>query len=108
MTGLLEPTFVEKVLGAAEVRDIFQHPKVGTIAGSYVNSGVLRRNAQVRLIRDGVVVYTGRIASLRRFKDDVKEVQTGFECGVTLENYNDIKVQDLIEPFEMEEVAGVL
>ncbi len=108
MTGLLEPTFVEKVLGTAEVRDIFQHPKVGTIAGSYVNSGVLRRNAQVRLIRDGVVVYTGRIGSLRRFKDDVKEVQTGFECGVTLDNYNDIKVQDVIEPFEMEEVAGVL
>jgi len=108
MTGLLEPTFEEELIGTAEVRDTFSHPKAGTIAGCYVTDGYVSRKAQVRLVRDGVVVYTGKIASLRRFKDDVKEVQSGFECGISVENFNDIKVGDVIEAFFMKEVAGVL
>ncbi|MDT8334671.1 MAG: translation initiation factor IF-2, partial [Desulfurivibrionaceae bacterium] len=108
MTGLLEPTYEEESFGAAEVRDTFSHPKAGTIAGCYVTDGHIDRKAQVRLVRDGVVIYTGRIASLRRFKDDVKDVKSGFECGISLENFNDIKVGDIIEAFFMKEVAGVL
>ncbi len=105
MTGLLEPVFKEKTLGRAEVRQTFHIAKVGTVAGCYVLEGVIKRNAQARLLRDNVVVYTGRIESLRRFKDDVKEVQAGYECGIGLEKFNDIKVGDVIEAFEMEEVA---
>jgi translation initiation factor IF-2 len=108
MVGLLEPTFEENVIGTAEVRDIFHHPKAGTIAGSYVTDGKVERNARVRVIRDSVVIYTGKISSLRRFKDDVKEVQTGFEFGLSLENYNDLKVGDLLEAFVLKEVAGAL
>ncbi len=108
MTGLLEPTFEEDLIGTVEVRETFHHPKAGTIAGCYVTEGHVVRNAQVRLVRDGVVVYTGKIDSLRRFKDDVKEVQSGFECGISIENFNDIKVGDVIEAFLMKEVAGVL
>jgi translation initiation factor IF-2 len=108
MTGLLEPTFEETVTGTIEVRETFSHPKAGTIAGSYVTEGYIDRKSQVRVIRDGVVVHTGKISSLRRFKDDVKEVQTGFECGISIENYNDIRVGDLIEAFFLKEVAGVL
>ena len=108
MTGLLEPTFEEEVIGSVEVREIFSHPKAGTIAGSYVTEGRVERTAKVRLVRDGVVVYTGKIDSLRRFKDDVKEVQSGFECGLSLENFNDIKVGDVVEAFVLNEVAGVL
>jgi translation initiation factor IF-2 len=108
MTGLLEPTFEEEVIGSVEVREIFSHPKAGTIAGSYVTEGRVERSANVRLVRDGVVVYTGKIEGLRRFKDDVKEVQSGFECGISLENFNDIKVGDVVEAFVLNEVAGVL
>jgi translation initiation factor IF-2 len=108
MTGLLEPTFEETVTGTIEVRETFSHPKAGTIAGSYVTEGYIDRKSQVRVIRDGVVVHTGKISSLRRFKDDVKEVQTGFECGISIENYNDIRVGDFIEAFFLKEVAGVL
>jgi translation initiation factor IF-2 len=108
MTGLLEPTFEEDLIGTAEVRDTFSHPKAGTIAGCYVTDGRIDRKAQVRLVRDGAVIYTGKISSLRRFKDDVKEVKTGFECGISVENFNDIKIGDLIEAFFMKEVAGVL
>ncbi len=108
MTGMLEPTYEEEVIGSAEVRDTFHHPKAGTIAGSYVLEGKIERNAKVRILRDGVVIYTGRIDSLRRFKDDAKEVQTGYECGISVENYNDIKVGDILEAFQMKEVAGVL
>ncbi|MBU0483993.1 MAG: translation initiation factor IF-2 [Proteobacteria bacterium] len=108
MTGMLDSTFVEKVIGSVEVRDIFHHPKAGTIAGCYVVDGMVDRHAKVRLLRDGVVVYTGKISSLRRFKDDVKEVLTGFECGIGLENFNDVKVGDVLEIFRVEEVAGVL
>ncbi|UFS70847.1 translation initiation factor IF-2 [Geomonas sp. RF6] len=108
MEGLLEPTFREKFLGRAEVREVFSVPKHGNVAGSYVLDGKIVRNAQARLVRDNKVVYEGKLASLRRFKDDVKDVATGYECGISLENYNDIKTGDIIEAFEMEKVAGKL
>jgi translation initiation factor IF-2 len=108
MEGLLEPTLREKPLGRAEIRDTFSVPKVGMVAGCYVLDGKLQRNAQVRLLRDNVVIYTGKMSSLRRFKDDVKEVATGYECGIGLENYNDLKVGDVIEAFEIEKVAAIL
>jgi translation initiation factor IF-2 len=105
LSGLLRPTIKEVFLGTAEVRDTFKIPKVGTIAGSYVVSGKLNRNAPVRLIRDNVVIYEGKISSLRRFKEDASEVKEGFECGVGLENYNDIKPGDYIEAFTIERIA---
>ncbi|MCF6290907.1 MAG: translation initiation factor IF-2 [Desulfobacterales bacterium] len=108
MTGMLEPTFKEKVIGSAEVREVFHAPKVGAIAGCYVVDGRIERNAAVRVLRDGVVIYTGRISSLRRFKDDAREVLTGYECGICVENFNDIKVGDVLEAFVMEEVASTL
>jgi translation initiation factor IF-2 len=104
MQGMLDPVFEEVVIGQAEVRDTFKASKVGTIAGCYVTSGELKRNTDIRLIRDSIVVYTGRISSLKRFKDDVKEVRSGFECGITIENFNDIKVGDVIEGYQMEKV----
>lgn len=108
MAGLLAPVSREVYLGQAEVREVFSVPKVGTIAGSHVVDGKLTRNANVRLLRDGVVVHNGKIASLRRFKDDVREVLKGYECGISLENFNDIKVGDVIEAFEMVEEAATL
>ena len=108
MAGLLPPTIKEVVLGQCEIRETFTIPRQGTIAGSYVTEGKLRRNAPCRLIRDGVQIYQGKVGSLRRFKDDVREVQTGFECGVGLESYNDIKVGDVIEVYELEETPGIL
>ncbi len=106
MTGLLEPVIKEVAVGKAEVRDTFRIPKVGAVAGCFVQEGHLSRNSEVRLLRDNVVVYTGKIASLRRFKDDVNEVKTGFECGVTLQNYADVKQGDVIEAFATERVAA--
>ncbi len=108
MEGLLEPVFKEKYLGRAEIREVFSVPKVGNVAGCYIQDGKIVRNAQVRLLRDNVVVYEGKLSSLRRFKDDVKEVATGYECGMGLENYNDIKPGDIIEAFEMEKTAAKL
>jgi len=108
MVGMLEPVYEEQTLGRAEVRETFHIPKMGTVAGCYVVEGVMQRNALARLLRDNVVIYTGKIASLRRFKDDVKEVQTGYECGIGLEKFNDIKVGDIIEAYEMKEVAPEL
>lgn len=108
MVGLLDPAFEEEVIGSAEIREIFTVPKLGNIAGCMVVSGRVERNAGVRLIRGGVVVYTGKISSLRRVKDDVKEVQNGYECGIGLEKYSDIKVGDLIEAYVMNEVARTL
>jgi translation initiation factor IF-2 len=107
MAGLLEPTFREMRIGAAEVRDTFKVPKFGTIAGCMVTEGRIARSgdAQARLVRDNVVVYEGKIGSLRRFKDDVSEVKAGFECGIGFEKYNDIKVGDVIEAFVVERVA---
>ncbi len=101
--GMLDPVFEEKESGQAEVRETFKVSKVGTIAGCYVLSGSFVRNGGVRVVRDSIVVYTGKIGSLKRFKDDVKEVKAGYECGITIENYNDIKVGDILECFVMEE-----
>ena len=106
--GTDAPDSREVYLGHAEVREVFSVPKVGSIAGSHVVDGKLTRNASVRLLRDGVVVHNGKIASLRRFKDDVREVLKGYECGISLENFNDIKVGDVIEAFEMVEEAATL
>jgi translation initiation factor IF-2 len=108
MTGLLEPTFREVASGHAEVRDTFKVPRVGTIAGCHVLDGVIPRSASVRLLRDNRVIYEGRIASLRRFKDDVSEVRAGFDCGIGLERFQDVKPGDMIEAFTREEVAPVL
>ena len=104
MKGMLDPVFEEKVIGEAEVRSIFKASKVGTIAGCYITNGLITRNSDVRLIRDSIVVYEGKLSSLKRFKDDVKEVKNGYECGLTIENYNDIKEGDRIEAFIMEKV----
>lgn len=104
LKGMLEPTFEEVVTGEAEVRDIFKVSKIGTIAGCYVTNGVIKRDALVRVLRDGIVVYEGKLASLKRFKDDAKEVRTGFECGLSIENFNDIKLGDIIEASQLKEV----
>jgi translation initiation factor IF-2 len=108
MEGLLAPTLQEKFLGRVEVRETFSVSKVGTIAGCYVLDGKVLRGAQVRLVRDSVVVWQGKMSSLKRFKDDVREVATGYECGIGLENYNDVKVGDIIEAFEMESIKTIL
>jgi translation initiation factor IF-2 len=107
MTGLLEPTFREVRVGAAEVRETFKVPKFGTIAGCLVTEGRITRSGdtQARLLRDNVVVHEGKIGSLRRFKDDVSEVKTGFECGIGFDRFNDLRVGDIIEVFTMERVA---
>lgn len=107
MKGMLEPTFEEKILGNAEIRQIFRFSKVGLIAGCYVIDGVIKKDSKARLIRDGVVIYDGTVASLQREKDAVKEVKKGLECGMTIENYNDIKVGDIIECYEMVEVKNI-
>ncbi len=104
MKGLLDPEYEEKVIGQAEVRETFKVSRIGTIAGCYVTDGKIMRNAQVRLIRDGVVLHEGDILALKRFKDDVREVEQNYECGITIKDYNDIKVGDIIEAFVMEEV----
>ncbi|HEY2897236.1 MAG TPA: EF-Tu/IF-2/RF-3 family GTPase, partial [Gemmatimonadaceae bacterium] len=95
-------------LGEAEVRDLFKVPRIGVIAGCFVRSGVINRAGKVRVIRDGVEVYTGTIGSLRRFKDDVKEVREGFECGIGIENFNDVKVGDVIECYRTDQIARTL
>ncbi len=105
MKGMLAPEYVEKLLGQAEVRQTIRVPNVGVIAGSYVQNGYITRSANIRVVRDGVVVFEDKISSLRRFKDDVKEVQTGYECGIGLEKFNDLKEGDVLEAFIMEEVA---
>jgi len=108
MTGMLDPILEEAEVGQAEVRDTFSVPKVGTIAGCYVLNGRVTRGGKARLIRDGIVIYESKIATLRRFKDDVKEVKTGFECGLSVENYNDIKIGDRIEVYEIKEIPATL
>jgi len=104
MKGMLDPVYEEKVLGTAEVRELFKFSKVGTIAGSYITDGIIKRDAKARLIRDGVVIYDGSVNSLQRGKDAVKEVKKGLECGITVENYADIKQGDIIEAYEMVEI----
>lgn len=104
MKGMLAPKFKEVILGTAEVRQTFKASGVGTIAGSYVKTGKITRSASVRLLRDNIVIFEGELSSLKRFKDDAKEVVTGYECGITIENYNDIKEGDMIEAYEMQEI----
>ncbi|MDJ1110724.1 translation initiation factor IF-2 [Macrococcus sp. S115] len=107
MKGMLDPEFEEKVIGQAEVRQTISISKVGTVAGSYVTDGKITRDSQVRIIRDGIVVYEGQVDALKRFKDDVREVAQGYECGITIENFNDIKEGDIFEAFVMEEIKRV-
>jgi translation initiation factor IF-2 len=108
MAGLLPPTLKEVVLGQAEVRKTFTIPKAGTVAGCYVTDGLLRRAARCRVVRDGVQVFDGKFGSLKRFKDDVREVQTGFECGIGVDSFNDVKVGDVLEAYEIQEHAAQL
>lgn len=105
MKGMLAPKYQEKLLGHAEVRQTIHVPNVGMIAGSYVQDGKVTRSAGIRVVRDGVVIFEDKISSLRRFKDDVKEVAEGYECGIGLERFNDIKVGDILEAYTMEEVT---
>nr|WP_278972574.1 translation initiation factor IF-2 [Melissococcus plutonius] len=107
MKGMLDPEFKEKITGQMVVRELYRVSKVGTIAGCYVTEGAIQRDGGVRVIRDGIVIYEGKLASLKRYKDDVKEVRLGFECGAMIENFNDIKVDDNIEGFIMEEIKNV-
>jgi translation initiation factor IF-2 len=108
LSGLLKPEEQEARLGEAQVRATFRVPRLGVVAGCYVTSGTITRGNRIRLVRDGTVVYDGRVASIRRFKDDVREVQEGFECGIGLENYQDIKEGDVLEAYEVREVARSL
>ena len=105
LKGMLAPTYKESLLGHAQVRQVIRVPKVGTIAGSYVQDGKVTRNAKIRVVRDGVVIFEDGIGSLRRFKDDVREVAAGYECGIGLEKFNDLKENDILEAYEMVEVA---
>ena len=102
---MLEPEFKEEIVCTVEVLETFKISKVGTIAGCIVREGKITRNTSVRVIRDGIVIYTGRLGSLKRFKDDVKEVTNGMECGLNIENFNDIKIGDIVEGYEQVEVA---
>jgi translation initiation factor IF-2 len=107
LVGMLKPEFEEVVTGDAEVREVFSVPRVGRVAGCYVTSGVITRGSKVRFLREGTIIWKGAIASLRRFKDDVREVREGFECGIGLENYQDLKAGDVIETYEDREIARV-
>jgi translation initiation factor IF-2 len=107
LLGMLKPEYEEVVTGDAEVREIFGVPRVGKVAGCYVLNGVITRGSKVRFLREGVVIWKGAIATLRRFKDDVREVREGFECGIGLENFQDLKAGDVIETYEEREIARV-
>jgi translation initiation factor IF-2 len=108
MSGMLSPEKKENIIGLVEIRQVFRISKVGSVAGCYVLDGLVRRGSQVRLLRDSVVLWTGELDSLKRFKDDVREVKAGFECGLSLKNYNDIQEKDQLEVFEIQEVARTL
>jgi translation initiation factor IF-2 len=108
MRGMLPKERREKFLGRADVRETFTIPKVGVVAGCGVQEGKITRNSQLRLVRDNIKIYDGRVGSLRRFKDDVKEVMQGYECGISIEGYKDIRIGDIIEAYEIEEIAPVL
>jgi translation initiation factor IF-2 len=108
LSGLLRPAIEEQITGSAEVRETFNVPRMGTVAGCFVASGTVSRSSAVRVLRDNVVVYEGQIGSLRRFRDDVREVQSGFECGIGVENFGDVKVGDVIEAYELIETARTL
>ena len=104
MKGMLDPVYREVVIGTAQVRQTFKVSNVGTIAGAYVTSGKVTRNAGIRVIRNEIVIHDGKLVSLKRFKDDVKEVATGYECGLQIDKFNDIQVDDILEIYVMEEV----
>jgi translation initiation factor IF-2 len=108
LTGMLSPTLREQFLGNAEIREVFNITKVGKVAGCMVTEGQVKRGAKVRLLRDNVVIHEGTLKTLKRFKDEVREVKEGYECGMAFENYQDVQVGDVIEAFEMEEVARAL
>jgi translation initiation factor IF-2 len=108
MEGLLAPSVEEIIVGNIEVRDVFKISKVGTVAGCYVTEGNIKRNNKIRIIRDFIVVHTGEISALKRFKEDVSEVKFGYECGLSIRNFNDIEVGDVIESFELKEVKRTL
>ena len=108
MEGMLSPEFKEEIVGTAEIRETFKITKFGTIAGCYVTEGKINRNHNVRIIREGIVIYSGELGSLKRFKDDVKEVKNGYECGLNIAKYNDIKVGDIIEAYEDVQVSRKL
>jgi translation initiation factor IF-2 len=108
MEGMLEPEQVERTVGEAEIRATFRASRVGTIAGCYVRSGTLRRGVALRVVRDGTIVYDGRIGSLRRFQEDVREVESGYECGVVVEGFADVKEGDVLEGYETEQVERAL
>ena len=105
MLGMLAPEFEEAVTGDAEVREIFSVPKIGKIAGCYVQNGTITRGSKVRFLREGTIIWKGEIKSLRRFKDDVREVQSGFECGIGLSDFQDLKDGDVIETYDEREIA---
>lgn len=104
MSGMLAPEYKQQIIGLAEVRDVFKSPKFGAVAGCMVTEGTIKRNNPIRVLRDNVVIYEGELESLRRFKDDVNEVRNGMECGIGVKNYNDVRVGDMIEVFEIIEV----
>ncbi len=106
MEGLLEPVIQETYLGRAEVRDTFRVKGAGTVAGCYVLDGILKRDAQVRVVRDGAVIYTSRLSSLKRFKEDAGEVRAGYECGAGIANFNDVKVGDVLECFTVQKMSA--
>ena len=108
LSGMLAPEKRENVLGMVEIRQVFRISKVGAVAGCMVLSGLVKRGAQVRVLRDNVVIHTGELDSLKRFKDDVREVKEGFECGLSLKNFNDINEGDQLEVFEVQEIARTL
>jgi Translation initiation factor 2 (IF-2; GTPase) len=108
LSGMLAPEQKESAIGMVEIREVYRISKVGAVAGCYVQDGVIRRNARVRVLRNDVVIHTGELDSLKRFKDDVKEVKSNFECGLSLKNFNEIEVGDLLEVFEVVEVARTL
>ena len=104
MKGMLDPVFEQSVIGEVEVRETYNVSRIGTIAGCMVTNGVIKKNSIVKLVRDGKIIFEGKLGSLKRFKDDVKEVKQGYDCGLTIENYNDLKIGDTIEVYMMKEV----
>lgn len=108
MSGMLAPEFKQEIIGLAEVRDVFKSPKFGAVAGCMVTEGLVKRSNPIRVLRDNVVIYEGELESLRRFKDDVAEVKNGYECGIAVKNYNDVRVGDQIEVYEIVEVQRSL
>ena len=108
MEGMLAPDVEEVITGNVEIRDVFKISKVGSVAGCMVTDGIIKKSNNIRLVRDGIVIYSGEIGALKRFKDDVTEVKSGYECGISIKNYNDMKVGDVIEAYEQRETARKL